>query len=671
MGGPAPFRYHPQGENLNIHSSRLLIAALFLHPVSARAQEPSAEEFQFFSREARVVSAAFKPTTSRKAPATVYVVTADDIKASGALTVWDALRKVPGVDVMAPRAGQGEVGIRGLNKRGNNRVLVLLDGRTMLEPFNDAMLWDSLPVSMDEIDRIEVVVGPASALYGSNALSGVVNVITKTPEKIEGGRVRYRGGERSTHEGTALYGANPGALAYKLGASIATTNRFSDGGLLASRTGKFHALARWDLAADSSLSLSGGLSDLRTQTSDTTITSGIRGFLRADYRWRDTRARAFWNRGRQNNFSSALNTSLDYDTYDGSIEQSLALHETNELTAGASYRRNGAASSLFTAYRTADLWALYAEDQWRWQELWTMVASARLDKHPFIPWMVSPRASLLWEPWAEHVIRASAGLAFRGPTLVENWLETNLLIPATPSLPVPILLLSGNNKDMKPERMTFFELAHDARYERWKTRAALFQYKIRDLSGAFVNIGAGNPLPVTIGVVNDGETTAMGGELGGELALTRRTSVFANYSYEQLYNSTHNLATSRATPQTSARSAPRHKGNVGLQAKELELAGGKLTSGLWAHVVDKTYWNQNTGLALGDPFYAKVPAYVLLNGSLSYGFGGRWDGLEAGVAVFNLLQKAHYEILDAAGGDVIRQRWTATLAYRFGGIDGR
>ena len=104
----------------------------------------------------------------------------------GALTIPDALRNVPGVDVTEYRTGQLEVGIRGVNGPWNNRVLVLMDGRSVLEGFYDHISWESLPLTMRyEIDRIEVVEGPVSAVYGADAASGVINIITKKPEQIQ------------------------------------------------------------------------------------------------------------------------------------------------------------------------------------------------------------------------------------------------------------------------------------------------------------------------------------------------------------------------------------------------------------------------------------------------------------------------------------------------------
>ena len=176
-----------------------LIAMVLL---TARAPPIWAQQddiFDFFEAEAeaiRLVTASRLPQSARWTPATVYVVTAEDIEASGARTFWDALRGVPGVDVMATRTFYGEVSIRGLNRALGTRTLVLLDGRTVLNGPFDATFWEGLPVGLGEVDRIEVVEGPASALYGANAVNGVVNIITKAAEASGGGKATYGLGER-------------------------------------------------------------------------------------------------------------------------------------------------------------------------------------------------------------------------------------------------------------------------------------------------------------------------------------------------------------------------------------------------------------------------------------------------------------------------------------------
>jgi len=132
--------------------------------------------FEFFREEASVISASRRPQPLYRAPATVYVVSGEELMASGAQTLWDGLRRVPGVDVIDIRSLYGGVSIRGLAKPLNNRTLVLLDGRTILDGYVDSPNWERGSVLLEDVERIEVVEGPISALYGANAINGVINI---------------------------------------------------------------------------------------------------------------------------------------------------------------------------------------------------------------------------------------------------------------------------------------------------------------------------------------------------------------------------------------------------------------------------------------------------------------------------------------------------------------
>jgi len=136
---------------------------------------------------------------------------------------------LPGLDVMHSETFQGEVSIRGLNKSLNNRMLVLLDGKPVLNGYYDKVAWESIPIGVEEIDRIEVVEGPVSALYGANAVNGVINIISRTPGQLAGGVVRLTAGQRDTYLGNALYGMRRGNLDGKISLGRRTTNLYIRG----------------------------------------------------------------------------------------------------------------------------------------------------------------------------------------------------------------------------------------------------------------------------------------------------------------------------------------------------------------------------------------------------------------------------------------------------------
>jgi len=633
------------------------------------------DAFQFFQEEAKVVSASRQPQSRDQAPATVYVVTSEDIKDSGAQHIWDALRNVPGVDVIQTRTGQAEVSIRGLDQPFNNRTLVLLDGKTVMNGLFDYVTWDSIPVTMDEIDRIEIVEGPASAVYGTNAVSGVINIITKTPEELHGGIARYTAGERNTQDGSFVYGHQTDQLKYKMGAGWDSTNQFQNANQLASQAGKFNASLGYTPSKDSEWDVSGGLTHLNTQTTTGSAGApyeeGLTSYARTDYRYQDTRLRAFWNHGRTSldEFPDLSNPNLDYDTYDASLEQTVTLPFHNQAVLGTSYRRNSARSvALAPGLLEEDLWSVYMEDRWDIVDHWAFMASGRVDRHPFTPITFSPRGSLLYKPVPQQVFRLSAGTAFRNPTLTENFLDITLDSPnpagsGIPNPPVStIQTQTVGERNLDPERIQTVEIAHNGTFGRVKTTIAAFHYTLNNIiqSGNIESTSIAPPnFNVLSSYTNGGVVSATGGEVGAEVVLTQTLSSFANYSYQYLHDGT--------VDQTTALESPRHKANMGLRYKKHGFTGNISTN--W---VDRTLWPVTIG-ANGVPVtLAPVSAYFLVNAHAGYAFSGRWEGFEVGVNAFNLLNHDHYEILppqspllSGQNGEIIRQSWTGTVAYTF------
>src|SRR5437899_1875053 len=158
-----------------------------------------------------VVSASKSDTALIDAPATMSVLTAETLKSSSATNYGDLLRGVPGVNVIQLSARDINVTSRQATSTLSNTQLVLLDGRSVYLDFFGLVLWDFLPNNMSDIKQIEVIRGPASAVWGANALTGVVNVITKSPRETRGTNVTLSAGMFSRDAGSTK-GKNPGTI---------------------------------------------------------------------------------------------------------------------------------------------------------------------------------------------------------------------------------------------------------------------------------------------------------------------------------------------------------------------------------------------------------------------------------------------------------------------------
>jgi len=147
----------------------------------AWAQSPDTGALEQVFGEPVTASATGRPQLVSEAPANMEIITQDDIRRSGATSIPDILQFLPGLDVRRYGLADADVGIRGYNQAYNPRLLVLVDGREVYEQAYGSVPWDEIPVQLNDIRQIEVIKGPNSALYGFNAVSGVINIITYDP----------------------------------------------------------------------------------------------------------------------------------------------------------------------------------------------------------------------------------------------------------------------------------------------------------------------------------------------------------------------------------------------------------------------------------------------------------------------------------------------------------
>lgn len=165
----------------------------------------------------QVTSSSKKAESLRDATSAIYVITSDDIQRSGFTHLADLLRMVPGVQVAQQAANQWAISARGFDATYNDKMLVLVDGRSVYENETGGVDWDDLDLMLEDIDRIEVIRGPGGALWGVNAINGVVNIITKDSKVTQGLTVSGVGGNRFYGGGDARFGGKlDGDFYYRL-----------------------------------------------------------------------------------------------------------------------------------------------------------------------------------------------------------------------------------------------------------------------------------------------------------------------------------------------------------------------------------------------------------------------------------------------------------------------
>ncbi|WP_447977934.1 TonB-dependent receptor plug domain-containing protein [Candidatus Nitrospira bockiana] len=441
--------------------SNILLGLMLSVSSNAFAQTPSAapsvaEELKFL-REENVSIAARNEQPISQAPSNVYVITDEDIRHSGATDIPTVLRRIPGMEVMQMTGAEYNVSVRGDNQQNANKLLVLIDGRSVYFDLQGGYFWKAIPITLPEIKRIEVLKGPASALYGFNAFDGVVNIITKSPEEMRGTTLQFGGGEFGTITSAAIQAGKHGNVGYRLSVGRDQNQQWRNRDALAFRDHKFNAQTEYYLS-DSKITISGGIVDvnrfdgpvIETTTASTPFTDK---YARAEYARSNFFIRAFWRELRFNsdNITNPLLASFGPggtsnirihdragssirsaigNTYDIEAQHTVQLGASDRLSYGANYRHNTLSDNFTDRFSREDRLGLYVQNEWRPVTPLTVVLGARYDLDTFINPTFSPRAAILYTPLENHTFRAAVSVAYRPPTLN----ETHFDIRSTPTI---------------------------------------------------------------------------------------------------------------------------------------------------------------------------------------------------------------------------------------------
>ena len=632
------------------------------------------QELELIKEEETVSIASRYEQPISEAPSNVYVLTDEDIRQSGATDLPTVLRRIPGIEVMQDTGANFNVSARGDNQLLANKMLVLVDGRSIFVDAQAVVYWKTIPVTLPEIKRIEVLKGPASAVYGFNAFDGVINIITKSPEEMRGTTLQFGGGEFGTISSAAVHAGTSGKFGYRLSVGHDQNQQWRDRDALAFRDNKFNVQTEYHLTDDSKLSVSGGLVDTNRfdgPMTTTGVTIGAStpafGYGHVVYERPNFFVRTFWNRWNDTvdltvhpliaNFlritDPALSPRVQFqgDTYNAEAQHSLDLFATHRFTYGTNYRLNTLSSDLIDKYSTENRLGFYVQDEWKATETITLVAGVRYDLDTFIHPTVSPRVTLLYRPASDHTFTLGVSKAYRPPTLIESHFSSLAFIALPPPIPSPPPSAGGGSSNLGPEQITSYEAGYQGWYwkHRLRVRGNLFFNHISDLI-----------VPTTPTPGQGGLADIYGGEAGVEFVVTRWLSGFANYSYQEVGQSFTGAA---------RRSPPRFKWNTGLRGDWESGVNGEIA---YHHVGAATYpinesFSSFTALGVTPPD-PRVGSYNLLNIRAGYKFwkqrasAGFMREAEVAVSAFNALDDEHKE---HPLGDTIGSRVMGWLTVRF------
>jgi len=626
---------------------------------SSGIEQQLRDEALYLQEETVSIASRYEQPISR-APSDVYVITDEDIRNSGATDIPTLLRQVPGMEVMQMNAVDFNVSVRGNNQLAANKLLIMIDGRSIYIDQAGLVIWKLLPVSLFEIKRIEVLKGPASAVYGFNAFDGVVNIATKSPEEMKGTTLQVAGGEVGTLLTSAVHAGTMGNWGFRLSGGHEQTQRWSDRDAPALNGQRVNGVTEYHLLGDGKIRAEAGFGRSNPYNGFTnSISTGENHFSQAyasvGYERHGLLVRGWWNGHfaetnarvhppllpltRVTDRLGRMDQTHSLNTYDFETRYRFSALETLNVNIGANYRRIIHSSNFLSTQTTEDRLGLYAQGDWKVLPSLEFIAGLRYDLDTFIIPTLSPRGAILYHLTPDHAIRFSGSLAYRPPTTTEVGLSilNPLMLPGLPPLTSIVL----GSADVKPEQIVSYELGYQGWWwgHRLRTRVNGFFNHISDLI-AFRS-PSDNPLG-TVRPINGGVADVYGGEVGAELLLTSWLSGFANYAYQEIGQSFTGF---------SRRGFPQHKINAGLRTKWNSFTGEIL----YHHVGDASYPLADAFTNLAPFFPAgtmlpqeRVPAYNLLNLRLGYVL---WQQLttgyvreaELGISVFNALHDEHRE----------------------------
>ena len=535
-----------------------------------------------------VTSVSKKEEKLTDAAAAVFVLSEDDLHRSGVTTVADALRLVPGVQVAALGSATWAVSVRGFNQQYANKLLVMIDGRTIYSPLFSGVYWDAQQLPLDDVDRIEVIRGPGATIWGANATNGVINILSKSARDTTGTLLYGAGGDGHQTMGGARYGGRAGAdtwyrvyANYQLNAGY----RLANGQPANDRWDMWRSGFRVDhyTPHDGQLTWQG---DLYT---------GKLGDRTGDQMGFNTLGR--WTQRRSDRSGSEVQVYLDHtyrndyqaadsvDTADLSFQKTEGVGERQDIIWGLGYRfidsrvkrSNSPAITILTRHLPLNLYSAFVEDRIALLPgRLTFTLGTKIEHNDFTGVEVQPNARLTFKPAENQTAWAAVSRAVRTPSEVEG----KEFITFTTGAPVVgpggglYLPIYQGNPRLKSEVLLAYELGYRIQpTRRVSVDLTTFYNDYHRLAGVIPS----NFIPgVPVGLLlTEPQNSLVGESHGAELALavaaTDAWRLSASYSLLLLH--LHAPATIIEISETEA-NAPRHQAVL---RSSYDLAGGTVS----------------------------------------------------------------------------------------------
>ena len=595
------------------------------------------------------------------AAAAVFVVSQEDIRRSGATSIPEALRLVPGLEVARIDENKWAIGSRGFNGRFDNKLLVLIDGRSVYTPLFSGVYWNVQDVMLEDIDRIEVIRGPGATLWGANAVDGVINIITKKAKATQGAVVTAGAGNDERGSGGVRYGDKIGSNTYyraytkyfDWGPSEYASGMAAHDGWDMLRGG---FRADWTPAGANSLTVQGDV--YRSRYGETLTVPSLAvpysSTFPNDGSYSGGNILSRWNRTSE---ASSMSLQMYFDNttmadnsifvdhqniFDIDFQHGFRVGDSQQFVWGLGYRslwdRNDSSFSvsLMPNQLTLNHFGAFIQDEISLVDKRLRITiGSKFEHNDFTGFEVEPNARLLWTLTPNQSIWTAVSRAVRTPALTEEGLRLNSAVipPGTPANPAPfpaIVAVLGS-KQFQSEDL----LAYEAGYRVQATKSfsadiAAFYNNYSNLRTAEPGVPSleGTPIPTDVLVPFIAQNKMSGGTYGVELfadwRLAPKWRVAGSYSYLQM--DIHKNADSLdPTPDLPNGSSPRHQWYL---RSSLDLP---------------KHFDQDTTIRFVDKLPSLgIPSYYSLDAHLGWRPHSR---VEFSIGGQNLLDNRHFEFI--------------------------
>lgn len=636
------------------------------------------------------------------------IITEQDIRLSGITKIPELLRRLAGIDIMEVTGAQTEVSVRGFNQRLANKTLVLVDGRSVYADILGATLWSTLSIGVEDIQRIEVVRGPGSALYGADAFNGVINIITKKPGEGQNGVAGGYGSQAVTH-GSLWASGRDGEFAYRLAAGYDYLPRWSrevpngradirtgvGDQVESSRTIRLDARGTRSFGKVGTLGIGGGLAQGSLETlgvgalNDLVLPNFTATDVTAFFNGSFLDVRVFWNRLRAPttlNFAylgqSLLPSVAEQNVLDGEvvfkIKNDLGRRVVNDLRIGGAYRHKNVDWSYLDQTRTENHYALFLHDEFKIADPVALVADYRLDWVPYLArFQQSPRGAVLVHPTKQSTLRGSVATAFRKPTFLESYLSLPIQLPVTGAAQISEGVRTEDPAfKLNAERIFSAELGYlNQDSDVFVVDTAIYYNRVSNL------IQLASNRPITVGDIDSAGTqnpetgqypvglggwdnqcqayNVYGGEAGVRTFPLEGFDLYANYTFNKLVQDNSGCTPEELSRIVADQRTSVHKVNAGVQVRTQVGFDGSIDF----HYVSPQVWaEQVTNFARQqvEQQAFQLSDYTLLNARVGYRF--LQNKAEVSLMGFNLIDVKHRE---HPFGQLVGRRTMAMFSYRF------